>query len=162
MPVDLRQICADAAEDWLRPSIDAGVDLGFELGPAWVMGRHHLLRELLGNLLHNAVEYAGRGAQVTVRTAQRGAQVMLEVEDNGPGIAEAERESVWKRFQRGERASGSGGGLGLAIVRDIARSHGATVHLQPGADGRGLQVRIGFKALAVADPAASPDPRIGT
>ncbi len=156
-PVNLQQLLTDAAQDWIGPALQAGQDLGFELHPAWVVGRGFLLRELVGNLLHNAHEYAGRGARVTLRVGTEGAsgaagdgiaprRVVLEVEDNGPGIAEADRERVWGRFQRGVESGGAGSGLGLAIVADIARSHGGRAELLDGADGHGLVVRVTFPA----------------
>ncbi|HET9646380.1 MAG TPA: sensor histidine kinase N-terminal domain-containing protein [Burkholderiaceae bacterium] len=149
-PVDLRSLCQDAAQEWVGPALEAGIDLGFELEPAWARGRAFMLRELLANLLHNAIEYAGRGARVTVRTCVRGAQAVLEVEDNGPGIPEADRERVWGRFQRGTLAGGSGSGLGLAIVRDIAAGHGASTSMESAPGGRGLLMRIAFPAFARA------------
>jgi two-component system sensor histidine kinase TctE len=157
-PLDLRQICTEAAEDWLRPSLLGGVDLGFDLVPAWVDGHAHLLRELLGNLLHNAIEYAGRGTSVTVRSRVADGHALLEVEDDGPGIPESERERVWERFQRGSGSTGSGSGLGLAIVRDIARRHGASTTLQPGADGYGLLVRVDFPLARPPDNAGRTAP----
>ena len=151
--VDLKQLAAQSAQDWVRPSIEAGIDLGFELEPAWVEGYAFLLGELLGNLLHNAIEYAGRGARVTVRTALRGGRAVLEVEDTGPGIPADERARVLERFQRGRDASGSGSGLGLSIVRDIAQAHGATLELPDTGDGGGLCVRVVFQPGAAAPQA---------
>jgi two-component system sensor histidine kinase TctE len=143
-PVDLKVLCAELAQEWIRPAHTAGVDLGFELEPAMVSGRAFQLRELLGNLLHNTLEHAGRGAHVTVRCGVLEGRPVLEVEDNGPGIPGAERERVWQRFQRGPQAAGTGSGLGLAIVRHIALGHGAQAELREGAQGRGLCVRILF------------------
>jgi two-component system sensor histidine kinase TctE len=142
--VDLRELATAAAQDWLQASLRAGVDLGFELEPVSVRGDAHLLQELLANLLHNAIEYAGRGAKLTVRTARRGGAAVLEVEDNGPGIDAADRDRVWARFQRGRQAGGTGSGLGLAIVRGIAKAHGATAELADAPGGRGLCARVSF------------------
>jgi two-component system sensor histidine kinase TctE len=147
---DLKQIATEAAEDWVGRSVDAGVDLGFELEPAPVDGHGFLLREMLANLLDNAIIYAGQGARVTVRTRMQqeaGARLppraVLEVEDNGPGIPPEDRERSFERFQRGN-AGGTGSGLGLSIVRDIARHHRARVELLDGPGGGGLCVRITF------------------
>jgi two-component system sensor histidine kinase TctE len=101
-----------------------------------------LLQELLANLIHNAIEYAGRGAHVTVRTGSDDARARLEVEDDGPGIAPEDRERVFARFERGRDARGAGSGLGLAIVRDIALRHGGTVTLHAPEGGRGLRVTV--------------------
>lgn len=166
--LDLQQVARTAAAEWVPRAMAAGVDLGFDLQPALVEGRALLLQELLANLLHNALQYAGHGARVTVRTRAGRHEVLLEVEDNGPGIAAADRARVFERFDRGSRPRGSGSGLGLAIVRDIARGHGATVTLAEGgedtrvsdadgidrsADPGGLLVRIAFPPVSAAAPA---------
>lgn len=142
--LDLSGLAASAADQWLQPSLNAGQDLGFDLAAAWVEGDSMLLGELLGNLLHNAIEHAGAGSRITVRTRTLPGGVELCVEDNGRGIAADELESLWHRFRRGRGASGTGSGLGLAIVSDIARLHGAQASLAPGEQGRGLRVRISF------------------
>lgn len=155
-PVDLKAVAQDAAQDWVPRALERGADLGFQLDAAPVRGHRHLLGELLANLIHNALEYAAGDAQlpparITVRTgllAQGGGRPrpMIEVEDNGPGIAPEERSRVFERFYRAPGSAGSGSGLGLAIVSDIARSHGATVELLEGEEGSGLRVRVVFPA----------------
>lgn len=142
--VDLRQLAADSAQEWVPRALAVEIDLGFELQPAQLQGKGYLLREMLANLVHNALQYAGAGARVTVRTAQEGESAVLEVEDNGPGIPQGERDRVFERFVRGAHAPGAGSGLGLAIVRDIAQLHRAQVRLLDGAEGRGLKVKVQF------------------
>ncbi len=144
--LDLGRLAAEAAERWLEPSRQAGQDLGYELAPAWVVGDATLLTELLGNLTQNAIEHAGQGARITIHTSTKEGTAMLCVEDDGPGLAPAEREAVWQRFRRGQGAQGTGSGLGLAIVRDIARLHGAEPTLEAGEQGRGLRVCVRFTA----------------
>jgi len=149
---DLKQIAVEAAEEWVARSVDAGVDLGFELESARVEGHGFLLREMLANLLDNAINYAGAGARITIRTGpspDAPGCARLEVEDNGPGIPPAERERAFERFQRGN-AGGPGSGLGLSIVRDIASHHGARAELLDGEGGIGLRVRVTFAPLDVA------------
>lgn len=147
--VDLARLVAAAAERWLGPSLVAGQDLGFELGPAWVMGDALLLEEAAGNLVDNAVQHAGSGAVVTVRTRVHAGCAELEVEDDGRGVPPDELERLWQRFRRGRDALGSGSGLGLAIVADVARLHHGTATLTAGAGGRGLRATLRL-------PAASP------
>jgi len=150
--LDLKAIATEAADEWVPRAQAAKVDLGFGLAPALVTGQAFLLRELLANLLHNALLYAGPGAQVTVRTGSTPAGAWLEVEDDGPGIAAADRSRVLQRFQRGAQSggSGSGSGLGLAIVSDITSAHGALLSLADGVVGSprgpGLRVRVDFGA----------------
>lgn len=140
--LDLRELASHAAEDWVPRALAAGMDLGFELESAPVMARSFLLREMLENLIHNSVSYAGEGARITVRTRVREGHALLEVEDTGPGIAVVDRERALQRFQRGSQAGGNGSGLGLAIARDIAISHGGTLTLADGAHGQGLRVQL--------------------
>ena len=142
--LDLKSLAAAVADRWLKPSLEAGQDLGFDLEPAPVKGYAPLLEELLGNLIHNAIEHAGHGARVTVRTRSSAGCALLSVEDDGPGVAQEEIEQLWQRFRRGRDARGSGSGLGLAIVADIARLHGASTTLAPGESGRGLRVLVSF------------------
>jgi len=158
---DMKQIASEAAEEWVSRSVDCGIDLGFELEAAPVDGHGFLLREMLANLLHNALNYAGPGARVTIRTfslpgldPHRPPNAVLEVEDNGPGIPPDLRERAFERFQRGN-AGGTGSGLGLSIVRDIAQHHRAHVELLDGPGGVGLKVRVTFPPVA---PPPAPRP----
>lgn len=145
---DLKDVGAWAANEWSHRAIIDGVDLGFELDAAPVNGQIVLLQEMLSNLIHNSIEHAGKGSQVTVRTYISEHTSILEVEDDGPGISEEEREKVLQRFFRGRDAKGSGSGLGLAIVSEIARIHGARVNLSTPASGKGLLIRISFESEA--------------
>lgn len=122
-----------------------GADLGYEgEETVWIRGNAGLLREALGNLLDNAIRYhaKGNGARVTIAAGALPAP-WLRIDDNGPGIAEAEQDKVWLRFYRIAGAASSGSGLGLAIVREIAHRHGATVELSRNAGG-GLSVKLQF------------------
>jgi two-component system sensor histidine kinase TctE len=146
-PLELKEVASAAADEWVPHAVAAGVDLGFALAPASVRGRRFLLREMLGNLVQNALEYAGRGSEVTVRSYTADGVPVLEVEDNGPGIALDERDRVFERFYRVTPAGGNGSGLGLAIVREIADGHGAKVDLLDPPNGTGLLVRVRFPSI---------------
>jgi two-component system, OmpR family, sensor histidine kinase TctE len=141
--VDLKNIAGGEAEAWVRQSLARDIDLGFELESASVDGDAFLLREALSNLVHNALEYSARGGRVTVRTGRRNGHAFLEVEDDGPGIAPAERTRVLERFYRVPGTPGTGSGLGLAIVREIAASHAANISIADGSLG-GCRVEITF------------------
>jgi two-component system sensor histidine kinase TctE len=154
--VDLRQVVEECADEWVHRSLAKDVDLGFDLASARVSGDAFLLRELLVNLIGNAVEYTQPGGHVTVRTgpvAPGGA--FLEVEDDGPGIPAVERERVLERFYRLPGTAGTGSGLGLAIVREIALAHGARVEILDGQGGRGCCVRLNFAGTAPTSNSAA-------
>lgn len=143
--VDLKDIAVQAANEWSSRAFAAGLDLGFQLASAPVIGQAILLQEMISNLIHNSIEHAGNNSQVTVRTYVAAQHSILEVEDDGPGIEQEERQKVLQRFFRGQHAKGFGSGLGLAIVNDIARLHKATVTLSTPDSGKGLLVRLVFQ-----------------
>jgi two-component system sensor histidine kinase TctE len=144
--LDLARLARDATTEWVPRALARRIDLGYdgEEGAAWIKGDPFLVRDMLGNLLDNAIRYTPSGGQVTVRVTGGAATVALSVEDNGPGIPEQERERVFERFYRVLGTGTDGCGLGLAIVSEIAASHRAEVTLAPGADGRGTVVRVAF------------------
>jgi signal transduction histidine kinase len=97
------------------------------------------LRQILLNLLDNAMKYGGDGTEVNVQvTRAGGGGVRLRVDDNGPGVPAQERERIWRPFERGElaRARAAGGsGIGLTIVREIAEEHGGRAWVESGPNG---------------------------
>ena len=147
--LDLGELAQATTLDLVAPARRRGIDIAYEapLATVRVLGNALLLRELIANLVDNAIAHGRAGGQVTVRVTS-GDRVALEVEDDGPGIPEAERERVFERFYRGRDASVPGSGLGLAIVRNIAGTHRASVELHAPAAGNGLVVRVGFAAAA--------------
>jgi len=141
---NLRTVVEDAADEWVHRALAKEIDLGFELSDARLLGDAVLLREALGNLVHNALEYSPPGGRVTIRTGTRNERPYLEVEDDGPGIPPAEREQVLERFYRITGTAGTGSGLGLSIVREIASAHGAQLEIGSGEQGRGCKVGLTF------------------
>jgi two-component system, OmpR family, sensor histidine kinase TctE len=141
----LRALVEDAADEWVHRALAKEIDLGFELADAQPRGDALLLREALGNLIHNAIEYAPHGGRVTVRTGVRNEHPYLEVEDDGPGIPLAERAQVLERFYRVAGTSGTGSGLGLSIVSEIASAHGAEIEINAGEGGRGCKIGLTFE-----------------
>ena len=111
------------------------------------------LRQALANLLSNALSVAPPGSEVRVTAGGEGGWVWVGVEDQGPGIPEAERERVFQRFQRGTRASEDGRGLGLAIVRQIAESHRGEARLAS-QEGVGSMFMIWLPATGHGTPGA--------
>lgn len=131
-PVDLLALAAEEA---------ARYDLEAEGAPAVVDGDPRLLRRLVRNLLENARRHGGGAVRVHVEGRDGGAR--LCVEDEGPGVPEAERERIFEPFYRppGSPETGAGFGLGLALVRQIARAHGGEARLRP-RDGGGSVFEI--------------------
>jgi two-component system sensor histidine kinase TctE len=135
-PVDLAALVAETVQHFVDQAAARRIDLGFELAATAVAGDPFLLRDLISNLVDNAIRYTPVGGSVTVSCRPgRGARGgSLVVDDSGPGIAPSQRELVFARFVRlDEKTDGSG--LGLAIVRDIAAAHGATVQIGASAAG---------------------------
>jgi two-component system sensor histidine kinase TctE len=130
---DIRKQVAELAAELVPRALAAGVDLGLECGeqgtPLNVMGHALLMREALTNLIDNAIRYAGRDKVVTVGVEASGQQIVVTVEDNGPGLPEADRERVFQRFARATY-DGNGCGLGLSIAREIVARHAGTVVLE--------------------------------
>jgi two-component system sensor histidine kinase TctE len=142
--VQLADTAERIAQSHLDTAIARDIDLGFELEAAAVEGVPWLLHELLANLVDNALAYVPAGGHVTVRCGQRDGKPFIEVEDDGPGIPLAERERVFERFYRPPGSPAGGCGLGLAIVREIATSHGAAIAIGDGAAGRGVRFTVTF------------------
>jgi two-component system sensor histidine kinase TctE len=152
--VDLATIAREACAALVPEALARRADLGFEEeGPGLIRARPLLIRELIANLVDNALRYAP-AATVTVRAASSSpAGVLLVVEDDGPGIPDDERSRVFERFYRIRGTRGDGAGLGLAIVRQIAVGHGGTVELTDGPGGKGLRVEVRFPAAEALPPA---------
>ena len=148
--LDLARLARHTTTEWVPRALARGIDLGYDGAEeaAWIEGDLFLVRDMLGNLLDNAIRYTQRSGQVTVRVARDGDRVALSVEDNGPGIPEQDRERVFERFYRVLGTGTDGCGLGLAIVREIAASHHAEVTLAAGAGDRGTLVRVAFPRAA--------------
>jgi two-component system, OmpR family, sensor histidine kinase TctE len=141
LPLDLAALAREVAREWTPRAIAADIDLGFEGEDCLLaQGEKLLLHEALSNLIDNALHYAGRGATVTVRVTRHAGLALLEVEDNGPGLLEADLPQVFERFWRASELPG-GCGLGLSIVAEIALRHGGSavaVNVLP----HGLRLRI--------------------
>ena len=145
--VDLRQLCEGLLEAHLDAAAAKQIDLGLEATDVHTTGHEWLLRELMGNLVDNAIRYTPPGGCVTLRcalvmTPDQGAQPVLEVEDNGPGVPVHERARMLERFYRLAGTVGEGSGLGLAIAEEIARVHNSHLLVLEGHGGRGLRMRL--------------------
>ncbi|HEY1391935.1 MAG TPA: sensor histidine kinase [Methylibium sp.] len=170
--ISLPRLAADTVRDFVPRALDKRIDLGYEgpepLGPTVdntsVMGQPLLLRELLSNLVDNALLYTPAGGSATVRVVADpfGQVVVLQVEDSGPGIPASERELVFQPFYRALGTNVDGSGLGLAIVAEIARQHGAELTLEdahgPGSgEPPGARFTLRFPAAPPLQPAPQAD-----
>jgi len=183
--VNLARIATEAVRDFVPRALEKRIDLGYE-GPntgarhpqgLMVHGQPVLLRELVRNLVDNALQYTPEGGTVTVRVVDDpfGQVVVLQVEDSGPGIPAAERDKVFLPFYRALGTNVDGSGLGLAIVREIAQQHRAEIaledanlRLRPGqlvehggvAFGPGVRFTVRFPAASaqMPAPAVTPNP----
>jgi signal transduction histidine kinase len=143
------------------------VDLGADTPAAAlvVMGREYELRSMICNLIDNALRYTPRDGSVTVSVLRADDKVVLDVSDAGPGIPAAQRERVFRRFQRVPGDHTPGTGLGLSIVKAIIERHQGTLVLEdanPGSERPGLRVHITLPLLAtepVSRTGGTPMPR---
>lgn len=127
--IDLAELAREELERWADGAVERNIDLGYE-GPESgtpVRGERQLLRELIGNLVDNAIRYGRAGGEVTLGVRLNPTTIF--VQDDGPGIAAAERERVLDPFYRSPQSSGDGCGLGLAIAREIAARHGTCLQI---------------------------------
>jgi two-component system OmpR family sensor kinase len=142
----VRQAIADMASEAHMRHIDLGLG---EAAPQAMRGHPEALRILMRNLLDNAIKYTPQAGTVDVEIHLRGEELVLSVEDSGPGIAEHERARVLDRFYRVSDTPSGGSGLGLAIVKSIADMHGARIHLGRSQRLGGLRVELAFDPVDV-------------
>lgn len=144
--VDLSAVARDMVVELLPLAERKRIDLGFEGNgdPVRISGNPVLLREMVANLIDNALRYTPADGVVTVAVETTAGAARLRVIDNGPGIPEAYREQVFLRFFRLDASDHLGSGLGLSIVREIVHGHDGEISLHDSPDGHGLEVRVGL------------------
>ncbi len=151
--VNLSRIAREAAAAIEPLTLQAGRILQVDLPDAfWIAGDPHDLRDMVRNLVANALEH-GKGRITLSLASPSGEAAMLEVSDEGPGVIPARREAVFERFCKGESGS-AGCGLGLAIVRAVAQAHAGSVEFVSGALCR-IRVVLPVRPADEAAPAAS-------
>lgn len=146
-PLDLGALVQESIQYFVEQAAHKGIDIGFELERAPLAGDAFQLRDLIDNLVDNALRYTPPGGRVTVGTAHADGAALFWVVDSGPGIPAARRGAVFERFVRLDDKT-TGSGLGLAIVRDIATAHGARVVLTD-AQGGGTRATVRFAPAPV-------------
>jgi two-component system sensor histidine kinase TctE len=146
---DMVEISSEVLQDCLPLAMDKGLDLGYEgvnsgTPGAQVLGNPTLLKEMVRNLVENAIHYTPSTAEqpgvITVRVLvdPYSKALVMQVEDNGPGIPLAEQELVFQPFYRALGTNVDGSGLGLPIVKEIAQQHGASITIEPAQPGQTL------------------------
>jgi two-component system sensor histidine kinase QseC len=146
--VNLGELLHDVVVELAPQAASKGIQSQADIAPNCVLtGNSELLRILLRNLLDNAIRYVPEGGKVRAVLALEKGHVLLAVEDNGPGVAVGERDTIGQRFPRFGARSVEGVGLGLSIVRRIAELHGAELAFGDGLDGMGFGVRVRFPAI---------------
>jgi signal transduction histidine kinase len=116
------------------------------------------LRQMLLNLLDNAVKYGPRGQTVRVGVTCEPARIRITVEDEGPGVAGEDRARIWEPFWRASGSAEGGTGLGLAIVRELSTQHGGSATVEATAAGGACFVLHLDAPPAADDPLTAPDP----
>lgn len=156
-PLDLNAHALEVSMEWVPAALKRDIDLGFEGAehPLMINADPDRLRELVNNLIDNAIRYSQQGGRVTVRTRQTAdRQCQLAISDDGPSIPVAERERVFERFHRMLGTQEDGSGLGLAIVSEIATLHHARITLEEDTDGVGNTFSV-FFPLRMPDAGAA-------
>lgn len=146
-PVDLAEVAAMVAREFELVAARKHQTIVLEIESSQVEGNLDDLGILVRNLLDNALRYGSESGRVEIACCTNAAAgtVVLTVRDDGPGVAEQERERIFERFFRGSNGNGErGSGIGLSLVARIARVHGATLSTGPGVAGRGFGVTLVF------------------
>lgn len=139
---DLAALIREEANAWLPQAFRRGIEMRFALAAAPLMGSPHAFREMLANVVDNAIRYGRSGGVILVSCGVAGGEAILRVDDDGPGIPAEERLRVFERFYRGRTASVDGCGLGLSIVAALAHQQGGAVRLDVAPELGGLRVEI--------------------
>ncbi len=155
-PVDLREVLRGVVGDIAPRALDAGVDLVLDAEkPCEVAANQMLVREIVMNLVDNAIQHSGRGSVATISARSDQDRAIVTVRDTGPGVPEADRAGLLRRFGRGARGAAGGSGLGLTIVAEIAGMFGGSVALPAPPDGKGFIAEVALPLWRGAQGVAS-------
>ena len=163
LPVDLSDVVVEGASSMTKPAEDRGVSIGVLSDPTVVIGDAARLRQLVVILVDNAIRHSPPGGRITVSVgtvAGAAATAAIVVEDQGPGIAEADLPHLFERFYRAPGAPGGGTGLGLAIAAWIVDRHGGRITAENRPEG-GARFRVTLPASGsrpMPDESVEPAP----
>ena len=155
--VDVAQLAREAAGDARATDPARDIEVRAPV-PAVVLGDPHQLRQVLGNLLRNALVHTPAGSPIEVSVSRSGDHVALAVRDHGPGLPTTDSEELFERFWRAEKGRSrgrAGAGLGLAIVSGIVAAHHGSVSARNAPGGGAefvVELPVGTPATAVAEP----------
>lgn len=154
-PTDLTAIAATAARAHRAAADTAGVEVEVQGEPVDLMVDGERIEQVVSNLIDNAVRFAPAGSRVLVRTWRDGAEAGVTVTDQGPGVSADARERIFERFSREDPARGraAGAGLGLAIAREIVRSHDGRIRVTEGERGERSTFVVSLPAESSGAPA---------
>ena len=148
--IRLAPLAMSVAEDMTPIAAQKSISVRAIAEEAQLDGMEDAVRLMISNLTDNAVRYTPEGGHIEIRTKAEGENVVIEVADDGPGIAPEERERVFDRFYRALGTKTSGTGLGLAIVKRIVDIHCGTIEIDDGIGGRGTCFRLRFPRLGAS------------
>jgi signal transduction histidine kinase len=135
--VDLGRVVDEAVETAVLAQQEVTVVASVHGALPTIRGDHARLRQVLGNLIENAVKYSPEAGEVRLAAAAGNGAVRISVRDNGPGIPRDQQARIFEKFGRADVEGGSkpGSGLGLFIARSIAEAHGGSLDVSSGSDG---------------------------
>lgn len=137
LPCDLSELAAEVSDMYGFIAEEKNQVIVLESGGSLpVTGDPVRLRQILGNLADNAVKYSPEGSRITIRCETRGDEAVVTVDDQGPGVPEAEHDRIFERLYRGDRSRGSRGlGLGLSMVKALVLAHEGSIGVASNPDG---------------------------
>lgn len=153
-PVDVAALVGDCITDLRARAQDARIEVSTALDPAWTCGEPGLLERMTANLVDNGLRHNQRGGYLKVSTHVVDRQVRLGVRNGGAVIDPAQAQTLTEPFRRLDRAR-DGFGLGLSIVRSVARAHGGTIEVLAPENG-GLEVTVALPAFSSTAAAILP------
>jgi signal transduction histidine kinase len=161
-PVELGELCRAVAAEFELRGREREVELEVTAppGPCWGRGDPDAVARVVRILLDNALRHTPVGSAVRILPAYHGSNATVEVADEGPGVAPADRERIFERFERGSAPSGEGGfGLGLAIGRELARRMGGELRHYDGTDpGARFVLELAIEMPSGSHPEREPTP----
>ncbi|MBO7173066.1 MAG: two-component sensor histidine kinase [Burkholderiaceae bacterium] len=140
--VDLEKVLQSTHDEMTVVAEQKAIEITTDLHSTIVNGMEDALKLLVTNLTDNAIRYTPEGGKIRLRVSRFAGQAVVEISDNGPGIAMEERERIFDRFYRALGTKTQGHGLGLAIVKRIVEIHQGSICVTDGLDGQGTTMRI--------------------